>query len=392
MVSSSRQRPQRPPKMMFAARILLSMLIVIFATIQLLFVSTRIPQPQPQPQQKPQNYDESSTTNSHFGAVDGGDEGESGGGGVSELPVNTTTTTTNAGSSSSSRTHAIPRILIFTHYKDLLHGGSDLSSNDEEEQVLAANIRHSIDIHNNQPQVRFLTDDDCIRSLQKVYPTLIDFFLKETEGMYKGDVCRGAALYETGGIYLDVDVGVRHDLWQDLKPTTQFVTSFVHRQSHYPGHFFQAILGSERQSPILLRYLRLFEKHYQAVQAGDTNSKDRIKKGPLGVIFLKRAWDDINKMSKKDVSPSNPPKTELYQEVLFHPKLFPDLHPAPTWGTRRACHFVVIAKVNFPRNKEMTMKNSAGEKKLDIQIPLYSRIAGSRMCPIMINNTIQSDG
>jgi hypothetical protein len=231
--------------------------------------------------------------------------------------------------------------------------------------------------------------------------------------MYKADICRGSALLETGGIYLDVDVGVRHDLWSDLHPKTQFMTSLVHRQSHYPGHFFQAILGAERQSPVVRRYLQLFEKHYVATARGDTKSKDRIKKGPLGVILLKRAWDDVNNMYKKhnnhnddpaadngdDPSslplPSEPVKTELYQEVLYHPKLFPNLSPAPTWGTRRACHFVVVAKVNNQQNKEMELEVNKNKKNkgktnvssIDIHIPLYSRIAGSRMCPRNNNNT-----
>jgi Glycosyltransferase sugar-binding region containing DXD motif len=298
-----------------------------------------------------------------------------------------------------STTHAIPKILVFTHYKDLLHlagdrdegdssSSSSLSSLNDEEQVLAANIKHSIELHPDVTQVRFLTDKDCIQSLQNVYPTLIPFFVNETEGMYKGDICRGAALMETGGIYLDVDVGVRHDLWRDLKHTTEFVTVRVHRQSKYPGHFFQAMMGATPRNPVLLRYLQLFEKHYVATARGDKNNKDRIKKGPLGVILLKRAWDDVNNKGKtndkNEGSGSNnnnlnvsPPLTELYQEVLYHPDVFPSLHPAPTWGSRRACHFVVVAKLNHRRYKEMTTENG-----IDIQIPLYSRIAGSRMCPI----------
>lgn len=139
--------------------------------------------------------------------------------------------------------HKIPRVLLFTHYRNLLADAKDLI--DEEEQVLSANIRHAINLHpSDKTVVRFLTDDDCIQSLENVFPSLIPFFLNETVGMYKADICRGSALYETGGIYLDVDLGVRKDLWQDLLPTTEFVTSFVHRQSKYPHHFFQAVLGA----------------------------------------------------------------------------------------------------------------------------------------------------
>jgi hypothetical protein len=39
------------------------------------------------------------------------------------------------------------------------------------------------------------------------------------------------ALYETGGLYFDVDFGVRMNLWYVLQPSTKFATVRVHRQS-----------------------------------------------------------------------------------------------------------------------------------------------------------------
>jgi len=255
-------------------------------------------------------------------------------------------------------THAIPNILLFTHHKDLLHQDD---FQDPEEQVLAANVRNSIQ-HHPGAHVRFLTDDECIQSLERVFPSLISFFEKEPQGMFKADICRGSALYETGGIYLDVDLGVRHDLWKDLAPWTEFLTAKVHKQSQHPNNFFQAILGASPHSPVLYRYLELFHDHY--------TGKHRVKKGPLGVILLRRAWDQIYDKE------NNTPPTELYQEVLYHRKLFPNLKPAPTWGTRRACHFVVVAAAHDSENTEMKWKN------FRFHVPLYSRVAGSRMCPV----------
>jgi Glycosyltransferase sugar-binding region containing DXD motif len=272
--------------------------------------------------------------------------------------------------------YAIPRTLIFTHYKNLL--SADESSFDEEERALAENVRHSIEVHtDSSPRVLFWTDDECIESLRRVYPSLISFFQNETEGMFKADICRGAALYENGGFYLDVDIGVRHSLWLDLKPITEFVTARVHQQSNYPGHFFQAILGAKPRSPVLFRYLRLFEKHYTGA--------NRVTKGPLGVILLKRAWDYV---SEKDSSIRS--KTELYQEVLFNRKLFPRLHPAPTWGSRRACHFVVIATVNYDENVEVTIQAKKDRESMKFQIPLVSRIPGSRICPDEVDGKKQN--
>ena len=285
--------------------------------------------------------------------------------------------------------HAIPRILIFTHYRDLWNDPED-SLTDSEERVMAANIRKVVALHQPSDRhttttttinvtVRFLTDDHCIQSLQRTFPSLIPFFQTERQGMFKADICRGSALYETGGIYLDVDVGVRYDLWKDLRPTTAFVTAQVHGESKYPGHFFQAIMGAAPASPIIYKYLQLFHDHYQGIE--------RVDKGPLGVILLRRAWDRIYNHH------NHTPPTELYQEVLYDKKLFPQLHPAPTWGTRRACHFVVVAKANHKSHAEFTLPairtktKQTKQEPQDLCIPLYSRIAGSRMCPIIITHT-----
>lgn len=148
--------------------------------------------------------------------------------------------------------YIIPRTLIFTHYKKLwsVKGEAPLDNKndwDEEELALAENVQHSVDVHDSTiTKVLFWTDDECIESLRRVYPSLIPFFQNETEGMYKADICRGTALFENGGFYLDVDVGVRHSLWQDLRLDTEFVTARVHQQSHYPGHFFRPSLGQNQ--------------------------------------------------------------------------------------------------------------------------------------------------
>jgi hypothetical protein len=183
--------------------------------------------------------------------------------------------------------------------------------------------------------------------------------------MYKADICRGSALLEHGGIYLDVDVGVRHDLWKDLRPQTEFVTVRVHRESNWVDKgFFQAVLGASPQNPVLDRYLELFEQHYDGTR--------RIKKGPLGVLLLKRAYDQV-------VKEQHGVAAELYQEVKFQKKGPFDtgfLQPAPTWGTRRACHFVVVSKANDPSNTEVVTKKS----DTGLTVPVLSRIPGSRMC------------
>jgi hypothetical protein len=283
---------------------------------------------------------------------------------------------------------AIPNILIFTHYKKLLQEDQQQQQQnylDQEEQVLAANIRKSIALHPEVESVRFLTDEDCIQSLAVVFPSLIPFFQNESQGMYKADICRGSALYETGGIYLDVDVGVRHNLWAGLLAETEFVTAKVHKQSKYPNHFFQAIVGTTPESPILKEYLQLFEDYYLGIEQVH---------GPLGVILLRRAFDriihDESSSAVEITARTPPPAFELWQEVLYSPKYFPNLEPAPIWGTRRACHFVVVAHAHASQQPELWLHDQTTARvPVGMHIPLYSRVAGSRMCPI---NTTTSAG
>lgn len=288
--------------------------------------------------------------------------------------------------------HKIPKILIFTHYKNILDasesilsGNANSTTDTIEELALSVNVKHSIHVHKESSsslaetiKVLFWTDGDCVESIQRTRPGLVSYFKTETEGMYKADICRGSALLENGGFYLDVDVGVRHNLWKDLRPETEFVTAKVHMASNWVHKgFFQAILGAVPRSPILERYLELFERHY--------NGSSPIRKGPLGVLLLKRAWDEI-RAERKALHQTAVP-TELYQELLYHADGPLEaghnkgvLSPAPTWGKRRACHFLVAGIANYPDNVEIVLRDKEGTNSLQLQVPVLSRIPGSRMC------------
>jgi hypothetical protein len=337
----------------------------------------------------------------------------------------TKTTGTTTTKNQQPQRHAIPRVLTFTYFKNLL--SPDTVLDDDEERVLAANVKHTIhkmtDAKNeggytivtnstNFPWssssysllVRFMTDEDCIQSLQRVFPSLVIYFEKESTGMFKADICRGSALYETGGWYFDIDVGVRvnvgshHEENGLVAPTTEFVTVLVHRHSHFPKHFFQAVIGIVPQSPILYNYLQRFYRHYTAKEQHEERRRrpdkhsnqtliqddtakdddDIVRKGPLGVILLRRAFDEVYNPETRT------PRTQLWQEVLYQRELFPHLHPAPTWGTRRACHFVVVAKTRTIHHTELVIPASDKTANASFyQVPMYSRIGGSRMCPLM---------
>jgi len=273
-----------------------------------------------------------------------------------------TTAATAARLTEEDKGHAIPNILIFTHRWNLLILDLDqdaeqqlqkLDSDERNElRVLQQNVKNITALHPTA-KVRFLTDDDCRTSLQSIdalsksdRQLLVKHLEHEPRGMYKADLCRGAAVYETGGLYLDVDLGVRLNLFSVLQRDTEFATVKVHKQSKYPGNFFQAFTAATPQHPVLLRYLQLFLDHYEG----------RLTvQGPLGVILLKRAYDEIQKeQEQSQLKPQLDHQqqqlthlnatTELWQEALYLPELRDTLLkdiPPPTWGTRRACKFIV---------------------------------------------------
>jgi hypothetical protein len=100
---------------------------------------------------------------------------------------------------------AIPHILWFTYETNIL-----LS---KEPNLFYQNVLRTIDAYNqtwnkgvpkheninNELQVRFLDDPECFQIVQEAYPELSIYFAQETNGAFRGDICRAAALYLNGG-------------------------------------------------------------------------------------------------------------------------------------------------------------------------------------------------
>ena len=99
------------------------------------------------------------------------------------------------------------------------------------------------------------------------------------------------------------------------------------------------------------RYLELFVSYYEGGLEVD---------GPLGVYFLRMAYDSIIGKHPEDT-------TDLWQEVRWAPDLFPDVKRK--WGKRRACQMLVVAP---------PMTSGQFERKQ--MIPFFSHANGSRMC------------
>ena len=258
--------------------------------------------------------------------------------------------------------HVIPPILTFTYHTNLLTTPkSDLS--DSEDVALSHNVQQITSLH-PESTVHFLNDQDCLASIIDTLgpdTNLTKYFTQETHGMYKADICRGAALYQTGGLYFDIDVETRGiPLWDVIAPMTEFVTVLVHEDSNHLGGFFQAFIGVVPRHPVMKRYLELFVEYYEG----------RVKvEGPLGVHFLRMAYDEV--ISKEDQEN----KTELWQEIRYSPKQFPEVTRS-RWGKRRACQMLVVA----PPMKEKKNDITFGFERKERVIPIFSHANGSRMC------------
>jgi len=254
--------------------------------------------------------------------------------------------------------HAIPNIVLFTHFANLLDVAPPQNpewspAKNLEIKVLSANVHHAAKMHPGAT-ARFLTDDDCIESIKAVMGNdteLVRFFRKEKEGMYKADLCRGAALWQTGGLYFDVDLGVRINMFDLLKPETDFATVEVYKNSKLAGSFFQAFMAASPQHPVIHRYIELFLDFYKGKLKG-------VKRF-VGVVLLKKAYDEI---VLKDPSQVN--RSEIWHEYKYVAGDMPGV-PEPTWGTRMQCKMVVVTSLD------------QGNKT----VPFYSRVADTRMCP-----------
>ena len=243
--------------------------------------------------------------------------------------VNTTNTTVNNSTSSRSNnnnTLQIPHILIFTY--------STILNNTPIE--LRNNVQHTVDRYRdfwNEPDAPLLYLDNvaCRQVLHQVYPSLVQYFDRETQGMYKGDICRLAALYQYGGYYFDVDLRVIQPV--NLSSTTQFSTC-LEASKREPTAFFQAFLASRQHHPVLLIALRRTELYYQ--------KKLKIRPGSfMGTTVLFQAY--LYAKKRKNGTTIGPVK--LFQEANLEVKstavaIYPDNIPLQQ-GTGCCCNYIV---------------------------------------------------
>lgn len=164
--------------------------------------------------------------------------------------------------SSNATAAKIPRTLWFTYSHNILLTGEPRHFYDNIQKTIAS---YRAAWKNNCVKVNFLTNDACLDLLKRVEPRLVDAFRYETRGMYKADICRAAALYESGGYYFDVDVEVIAPLILDNEgdQTVNQNISFVTARSGWNREtVFQAILASAPRHVILNETLHKMVQHY----------------------------------------------------------------------------------------------------------------------------------
>lgn len=155
----------------------------------------------------------------------------------------------------------IPKILIFTYRFDLL--GPDQQK--EREPNYFENIIKTIRMYskawkqnntNEQVYVWFMDDEQCLKAIRRVEPKLIDYFLKEKDGSQKADICRGAALYLTGGYYFDIDMLAISPVQLSGDVTLSVAASGL-------SGFFNSYLIATPRNPVIRDYLQILFEFYQ---------------------------------------------------------------------------------------------------------------------------------
>ncbi len=166
----------------------------------------------------------------------------------------------------------IPDILYLTYSSNLLIDGA----HSRTERALLNNIQKTIRTVPNM-SVMFWTDADCENAMYDLPYWLRHLLLRKWKrvdrGMIRADICRGVALYRTGGWYLDVDVEVLRDFRMlQNRMVEQTILTVV--PAWMPNvSYFQAIMGVTAPFDYTIRrYLLLFAKHKAASSDENTGT------------------------------------------------------------------------------------------------------------------------
>jgi hypothetical protein len=227
----------------------------------------------------------------------------------------------------------IPRRLLFTYQTKILET--------KEPLAFYENIQRTIKMYReawgepNAP-IWFLDDDDCRSAIYAAKPNLVRYFDIETEGSWKADICRVAALYLTGGYYFDVDMEAVNP-WILGRNVTFATVDDVRKMG-----FFQSFLASEMKGRVIGEALDEMLLFYE--------SQKLRRGGQMGVDTMMWAYDSI--------PPSELGETAVLEEIQYSPENNSEISVRRREAVGCCCHFKVHEPVS-----DVTM--------------FYSRIVGS---------------
>lgn len=307
---------------------------------------------------------------------------------------------------------AVPHILWFTYETNIM-----LS---KEPDLFYENVMHTIDAYNrswrdNQQsqqqqdsnsgnmkvsmQVRFLDDADCENVVFEAFPDIVTHFSQETNGAFRGDICRVAALYLHGGYYFDIDMEViRPYIAKDLLVPERFVSNdtlrvvepsiFVSSWNADRNSIFQSFIASTAYSPILKESFYFMMAYYEGRNENCTRANECL----MGTKTMLQAYERYAQESQqqKEKQSSQSYNTTMQRNIrtadklqtttpssttlLFEDKLTPELYPG------------------FPRRPGVDnfYCNYIVHSPTENFVHFYSRIIGSKNCPYMTdeNSTI----
>jgi len=141
----------------------------------------------------------------------------------------------------------------------------------------------------NSTSVWYLNNDDCLIVINRVEKRLAKYFLNETKGMYKADICRIAALYEKGGYYFDTDMEVIKPVI--LGPQVTFSSVLGHKfTQEAKTSFFQSFMAVAPKHPILKLNMNLLLEHYENIANNGTGLFGEL----IGPESLYRSYIEFN--------------------------------------------------------------------------------------------------
>lgn len=215
----------------------------------------------------------------------------------------------------------IPHTIFFTYKHNILEN--------KEPSNFYDNIMYTIHEYRTlwgdpDAPVRFLDNDDCVKDIEMAEPRLVPLFQNAVSGAWMADVCRIAALYNSGGYYFDIDLKVVQPV--DLRNNNNISFVTVHETAVYMN-FFQAFIASTPRNPILKIALdKMLDYH-----------EGRLKIfGNLGPYTLNQAY--------KSVSPQEQAQAWILHELDLDNKRTPsNSYPEVQRqeGEGCCCNFVV---------------------------------------------------